>query len=112
MSDNQPLELNISKLLQELGLGDADEETKKEISEMFQSVVDAKLKLFLMESVTEEEAKKIDSMSEDETIKFFEEEKGINFDATIVALAEESMQEMLEDAAYIQGQIDADMGSE
>jgi alkyl hydroperoxide reductase subunit AhpF len=107
MSDQKPVEINIEQLLIELGLADADDATKKEMAEMFQSIIDAKLKLYLMDSLNEEEAKKIDGLSEDETIKFFEEEKGIDFDALILAIAQESRDEMVQDAAYIQGQIDA-----
>ena len=112
MSDNQPLEINIEQLLEELGLKDADEETKKEMAEMFQSIIDAKLKLYLMDSLDEEEAKKVDGLSEEETIKFFEEEKGIDFDALIMAIDKESREEMIQDAAYIQGQIDANFSED
>lgn len=110
--DNQPMEINIEQLLMELGLADADEETKQEIAEMFQSIIDAKLRLYLMDILTQEEAERVDKMDEDQTIQFFEEEKNIDFDALILTIAEESRQEMIQDAAYIQGQIDATFDEE
>lgn len=107
MADSFPI--NISLLLQELGLDSLPEEKKKSIAIALENLIDAKIKVFLLEQLNEEEQKHVESLAgdDDAIIMYFEEVKMIDFNQLIIAFAQEAREELMRDVSYIQGQVDA-----
>jgi hypothetical protein len=104
---NKKIEINIDLLLKELGLDSLPETEKSQIAELLHKTIDAKMKLYLMEQVSDDEIGMLNKMSDDDVLNFFTEQKGINFDQLIITIAQECREEFLQDVAYIRGQIAA-----
>ncbi len=111
MNDGQKIEIDMNILFEELGLADLPQEVKDEMSEMLHKTMEMKMKYYLMEQLTDEEVAKLDKMNNpDGVIQYFIDEKGVNFAELVVAVAQESREELLQDVAYIRGRLDGMTG--
>ncbi len=107
MNDGGQIQIDMSMLFAELGLDGLPQEEKDAIAESLHKIMEAKIKLFLMEQLTDEEVKKLDQMNNpDGVLEFFQNEKGVNFPELVLAVAQESREELLQDVAYIRGRLD------
>ena len=99
--------IDVSVLLKELGLDKLPTEEKEKIASMLHQAIEAKMKLFLFEQLSDEELNKLEKLEEKEMIKFLEDTKGIDFEQLILAMAQEVREEFMQDVSYVKGAIDA-----
>ncbi|MBT6143173.1 hypothetical protein HOH51_01525 [bacterium] len=106
--DNQETKLAFENLLLDLGMMDLAEEEKQQFAQTVENLLDVKLKLFLSENTTDQQAEELLKLAEEnnpEKLQSFFEENQIDIQA-IAALAVQSVREdLLTDVRYINAKL-------
>lgn len=101
--------IDISLLLIELGLDSLPEEDKSQIAAMLKETIIAKIKVYLTENLETADLEFLDANADNTEViqKFLIETKGIDFNQLLIAIGQDSREELLKDVEYIRGMIDA-----
>lgn len=102
---NQILENSIKNLLIELGLTDLSEEKKQDYIEKIKQILEARVYMRISEELSNEDVEKLNQMSDEETITFFESK---NIDVPKITIEEAMLvrEELKSNMDYSQGLID------
>lgn len=98
-------DINFQELLQELSITETDPEKLKEMSNRVKELLEQRILVRLSETLSEEDKTRMESLSDEELAKFFEEKE---IDLEVIAFEEAAIfrDEMSQNMAYIQGLID------
>ena len=106
--DNSRLELDISLLLKELGLDNIEVDQKAAMAELVKGIIIAKFKVSLVDSLDEKSLAYLDTVSNntEETMRFLSEDCNLNVNQLLLAIAQQSREEIMQDVEYARGLID------
>ena len=112
MNDGNFFNIDISLLLNELELDNISDNEKTEIAEMLKATIIAKIKVYLHENLAADDLEFLDQNSDNPELmqRFLIETKGIDFNQLLIAIAQDSREELMRDVEYIRGVIDAQHG--
>lgn len=101
--------IDISLLIAQLGLSDLSGEEKSKIADMLQQTIEAKIKLYLFDQLSDEEHAHLNTLGDNDqaVLEYLVNTKGIDMNQVIISFAQESREELMQDVAYIRGMMDS-----
>jgi len=101
--------IDITELLNKMGITEVSEEEKTEIEGQLQNLIEFQLEKNLIDLLGEEKVKSLADKSEEDLLAYIQNETDINLDLMFAQSLLEAKEMFIADLAYVQGVVDGKM---